>query len=185
MERSIAKVDRSIRVKGSRAMNILLLLHVIAGFGAFAFTSGIGILVTAIARTRDVRAIRATTRVAVPMARAGGGVIGLTVLLGFATAWREGFSLTSTWLVAAYVLVALLIIVGIGIHQAWAIMLAAKSGAESRRQTFRRTGRGHRRQDQRDRRTRQRAAADRHPLDDGAQTVRPQRSTVKVDRSIT
>jgi hypothetical protein len=51
------------------------------------------------------------------------------IAFGFATAGAIGYSLTSKWLIIAYVLVALLLIIGVGLHRAWAERLAKAAAA--------------------------------------------------------
>src|ERR1700694_4863206 len=86
------------------------ILHVLAMFIAFAFTTGVGVYLTAIAGSLDVRAIRTTVRIARPLQTVGISILLIGVVFGFATAGAVGFSLTSKWLIEAYVLVALLLI---------------------------------------------------------------------------
>ncbi|HLJ83600.1 MAG TPA: hypothetical protein VKT51_05450 [Candidatus Eremiobacteraceae bacterium] len=112
-------------------MAIWIVLHVLAMFIAFGFTNGIGILVSAIADTRDVRAIRTAVRIGGPLQTAGLVIMLVGVVFGFASAASAGFNLTSTWLVEAYVLLALLLIVGVGVHKTWFGRLARAAAASS------------------------------------------------------
>lgn len=106
-----------------------IILHVLAMFTAFAFTTGVGVYLTAIANTLDVRAIRTAVRIARPLQTSGISILLIGVVLGFAAAGAAGFSLTSKWLIEAYVLVVLLVVVGFGIHQTWIARLAAAAAA--------------------------------------------------------
>jgi len=106
-----------------------IILHVLAMFIAFAFTTGVGVYLSAIADTLDVRTIRTAVRIARPLQTAGISILLIGVVFGFATAGAVGFSLTSKWLIEAYVLVALLLIVGLGIHQTWIARLARAAAA--------------------------------------------------------
>ena len=110
-------------------MNILTLLHVLVVFVAFGFTTGVGIVLSAITSAGDVRTIRIASRVALPFLIAGAVTLVLGVLLGFGTATQSGFSLTSTWLIVTYVAAGLLILVGFGIHLPWRAKIAAASAA--------------------------------------------------------
>jgi uncharacterized membrane protein len=110
-------------------MAIWNILHILAMFVAFAFTTGIGIFLTAIAQTRDVRTLRRASSIARPLLTAGGVVFGLGVIFGFATAAAIGFSLTAKWLIIAYALVLLLLVIGIGLHRMWAERLAKAAAA--------------------------------------------------------
>lgn len=112
-------------------MAVWIVLHVVAMFVAFGLTTGIGIHVSAIAATRDVRAIRTAVRIARPLQTAGLICMLAGVVFGFASAASAGFSLTSTWLVEAYVLLALLLIVGVGVHKTWLGRLARAASASS------------------------------------------------------
>jgi hypothetical protein len=103
---------------------IWIVLHVVAMFIAFAFTTGVGIHVSAIAATLDVRAIRTAVRIARPMQMAGTTIMLVGVIFGFVSAASVGFSLTSKWLVEAYVLLALLMLIGVGVHGTWLARLA-------------------------------------------------------------
>lgn len=96
------------------------ILHILAMFVAFGFTTGVGIFATAVAQKRDVRTIRAVVPVALSLNTAGVVVLLLGLVFGFATAGAMGFSLSSKWLLIAYALVILLLIIGVGIHRAWA-----------------------------------------------------------------
>ena len=107
------------------------ILHILTMFVAFAFMTGTGIMLNAISRTRDVRAIRAAVNVGRPLTAAGSIVLLLGVVFGFATAAAIGFSLTSKWLLIAYVLVFLLVLIGIGVHRVWAERLAKAAAASS------------------------------------------------------
>ena len=87
--------------------------HVLFVFIAFALSSGVGILVSMVTASGDVRAIRVASRAARPLHIAGGIALLLGIIFGFATAARAGFALNSQWLVITYVLVAgLLVLVG-------------------------------------------------------------------------
>lgn len=84
--------------------------HVLLVFIAFSLSSGVGILVQAVVATGDVRAIRSASNAARPLHIVGGVVLLLGIVFGFADAARQGFGLTSPWLIVTYVLVALLLI---------------------------------------------------------------------------
>jgi hypothetical protein len=105
-------------------MAIWIVLHVVTMFVAFAFTTGVGIFVSAIAETRDVRAIRTAVRIGRPLQTAGIIIMLVGVVFGFASAASVGFTLTAKWLVEAYVLLALLLIMGVFVHRTWFARLA-------------------------------------------------------------
>jgi hypothetical protein len=112
-------------------MAIWIVLHVVAMFLAFAFTTGVGIHVSAIADTRDVRAIRAAVRIAGPLQTAGIIIMLVGVIFGFVSAASMGFSLTSKWLIDAYVLLAVLLFIGVGVHRTWLLRLARAASVSS------------------------------------------------------
>jgi hypothetical protein len=95
------------------------ILHVLAMFIAFGFTTGVGILITAIAQRGDVLAIRGAVGVGRRLQTAGSLVLLLGVIFGFATTAAIGFGLTSKWLLITYALVILLLVLGVGVHRAW------------------------------------------------------------------
>jgi hypothetical protein len=51
------------------------------------------------------------------------------VVFGFGAAAAVGYDLTTKWLVVAYVLVVLLLIVGVGMHAAWSVRLERAADA--------------------------------------------------------
>jgi hypothetical protein len=110
-------------------MQIWTILHILAMFIAFAFTTGVGILVAAVANSGSVSAIRTVTRVVAPFQRVGSAVLLLGVVFGMATAMTVGYGLTANWIVAGYVLVALILAIGLGVHQPWIGRLAAAAAA--------------------------------------------------------
>ena len=110
-------------------MNIVLLLHILAVFVSFAFTTGTGITLAAIANTGDVRAIRTAARAMRPMMAAGGILLLLGVIFGFGMAQMSGFALGATWLVVTYIAVALLFAFGLGVHMPWVAKVRAAASA--------------------------------------------------------
>jgi len=110
-------------------MAVWIILHVVSMFVAFAFTVGVGIYLTAIADTKDVRVIRAAANIARPLQVAGAVVLLAGVIFGFAAASAMGLSVESRWLSEAYVLVGLLFVVGVGVHQSWTARLARAANA--------------------------------------------------------
>jgi uncharacterized membrane protein len=110
-------------------MNIVTFLHILAVFIAFAFTTGVGIALTAIANTGDVRALRTAVRVMRPFNAAGGILLIVGVILGFGAAQMAGYALGSKWLLVTFVAVALLLVFGLGVHMPWIGKLRAASAA--------------------------------------------------------
>ena len=101
----------------------IVFFHVAFVFFGFAFTAGIGIFLSAIARTGDPRPIRVAARAGVPLATAGGILIVISVLLGFGAAAMLGFSLSASWLVLTYIFVGLILIDGFFFRRTWVIAL--------------------------------------------------------------
>jgi uncharacterized membrane protein len=110
-------------------MNTMILLHIVAVFIAFAFTTGVGIALTAIANTGDVRALRTAVRVMRPFNAAGGILLLVGVILGFGAAQMAGYTLGSTWLLVTFVAVALLFVFGFGVHMPWIARLRVAAAA--------------------------------------------------------
>jgi protein-S-isoprenylcysteine O-methyltransferase Ste14 len=106
------------------------LLHVLSMFIAFALTTGVGIAATAIAGTRDVRAIRAAAKIAQPLQMAGAMLLILGIIFGFFSARAADFDLASTWLAAGAACALLLVIIGVAVHRVWLLKLA-KAAASS------------------------------------------------------
>lgn len=91
-------------------------LHIAAMFGAVSIFVGQGVLTTAIANTGDVGAIRRTLAAGARFAPAGGVLFILGIVFGFITAQTADLDLTQTWLLIAYGLAVLILVLGIGYH---------------------------------------------------------------------
>jgi hypothetical protein len=104
-------------------MTLPILFHVLAMFIAFALTVGVGITATAVAGTREVRAIRAATKIAQPLSLTGGIMLLVGAIFGFVAATSSGFDLGSAWLVVGYVCLGLLWIFGFTVHRTWLVRL--------------------------------------------------------------
>lgn len=93
-------------------MQIWTFLHIAAMFGAVMVTVGGALMATWAIRRRDLEGLRTYFRMA-PRIDALGGLLFLAgIVLGFINAWVIGWDLLASWLIAAYVLVVLIIIVG-------------------------------------------------------------------------
>jgi uncharacterized membrane protein YedE/YeeE len=104
-------------------MTWLTFVHVLSIFIAFALTTGVGIASTAIANTRDVRAIRATAKIAPPLQQAGAGLLVLGIIFGFLTARAAGYDLGSRWLAIGSASAVLILIMGFAVHRVWFVKL--------------------------------------------------------------
>ena len=94
-------------------MSVLLFLHILAMFTAVTVVMGAGILVLIGARSGDRSVVAAITSLPIP--RLAGPLYGVGGLLGLATAFVFGYNLLAPWLIIAYVLFAILTVVGIRI----------------------------------------------------------------------
>ncbi|HEY7980916.1 MAG TPA: hypothetical protein VID19_05485 [Candidatus Eremiobacteraceae bacterium] len=99
-------------------------LHVLSVFIAFALTTGVGIASTAIAGTRDVRAIRATAKIAQPLQLTGAILLAAGIILGFLSARSAGYDLASPWLATGFACAVLLLVIGFTVHRVWFLKLA-------------------------------------------------------------
>jgi uncharacterized membrane protein len=97
-------------------MTLWKFLHIAAMFGAVSIFVGQGLLSTAIANTGDVRAMRRTLAVEARFAPAGGVLFILGIVFGFITAQTADLDLTQTWLLIAYGLAALILVIGVAYH---------------------------------------------------------------------
>jgi uncharacterized membrane protein len=91
------------------AYALLMFVHVGAMFLATALAVGPSVLTYLVARTGDPAAIRRTLATTSSVYRVAGATYGVGILFGVLTAINGALDLTSTWLLAAYVLIALLI----------------------------------------------------------------------------
>jgi uncharacterized membrane protein len=107
----------------------LTALHVVSVFLAFALNTGVGLLLSGVAHSRDVRAIRSADGAARPLFIAGSVTLLLGIVFGFGTASTAGYGLGATWLIVAYVLVAILLAITGGIHAPWSARLARAAAA--------------------------------------------------------
>lgn len=100
-------------------LDLLLSLHILIVVFAFAFTAGVGILASRVARSRDARAIHAVFAAAQPLATFGG--IGWIVAgaLGAWIAAKAGIPFDSPWLLGSYAALAVLVGSGLALHAPW------------------------------------------------------------------
>lgn len=92
-------------------MQIWTFLHIAAMFGAVMVTAGGALMATWAIRRRDLEAQRTYFRMAPRIDSVGGALFVAGIVLGFINAWVIGWDLLSSWLIAAYVLVALIFMV--------------------------------------------------------------------------
>lgn len=108
---------------------MILALHVLVAFAAVALLFVPGWMLFAAARSRDVGFIRRTFALGAFHGRIGGPLALLAGILGFGVAGMNHVPLGAGWLVASYVVYALLMVVGIGYHMRWELHVAALAKA--------------------------------------------------------
>lgn len=91
-------------------------LHVLLAFAAIAFLVVPGAFLESVARTRDVPLIRKTFGLMSFHGKIGGPLAILLLPIGIWLAVLYGIPLTSGWLIASYVLYALVVGIGVGYH---------------------------------------------------------------------
>src|SRR5205085_1157060 len=96
---------------GGSTMFVLLYLHILAMFTAVTVVMGAGILVLIGARGGERSVVAAITSLPIP--RLAGPLYAVGGLFGLATAFVFGYNLRAPWLIIAYVLFAILTVVGI------------------------------------------------------------------------
>jgi hypothetical protein len=106
---------------------IVIALHVLAAFVAVAFLIVPGLILEIVGHTHDVVLIRKTYALASFHGKVGGPFAILLLLLGIAAAMVNGLPLTLPWLIASYVLFALLMAAGFGFHMPRELRIAALS----------------------------------------------------------
>ena len=113
------------------ASTIWKFLHIAAMFVAVSIFVGQGMLVGAVARTGDVRAVRRVLDAEERFASIGGALYLLGVVFGFVTAITGDLDLTETWLVIGYVLALFVLVNGLTYHRTQAEKLKAAVAAGS------------------------------------------------------
>ena len=97
-------------------LHVLLVLHLVLFVFSFAFTAGLGILQSRVARSGDAQKIHTVFSACRPLSMAGGFAWLLTALVGVGLAQMAGYSLTDPWLDYSYAGFAVLMAVGFGFH---------------------------------------------------------------------
>lgn len=100
-------------------------LHVACMFLAVSMFVGQGILVGAVVRSLDVRAIRRVTAAEDRFAPVGGAAFALGIVFGFVTALTSDIDLTATWLLIGYALAVLIFVTGMTYHRGLASRIRA------------------------------------------------------------
>jgi uncharacterized membrane protein len=107
-------------------------LHISLMFVAVSIFVGQGMLVGAVARSGDVRALRGILAIEAKFSSVGAAMFALGIVFGFVTAIAGDFDLTATWLLIGYALTLFLLVNGIVYHggQAEKFKAAAAASAE-------------------------------------------------------
>jgi uncharacterized membrane protein len=107
-------------------VTVVYFLHVLLAFTAIAFLVVPGLILEMAARTKDVPFIRRLFRLASFHGRVGGMIALLTAIVGFIVAWRVGIPLNAGWMIAAYVVfVVVVVVLGMGYHARREMRIAA------------------------------------------------------------
>ena len=110
-------------------LHILLAAHLVLFAFSLAFTAGLGILQSRVARSGDVQKIHDLFSACRPLSMTGGIGWLVTAALGLGLAQTAGYDLTASWLIWSYGLFALFLAVGFGIHAPYqAKVIAASAG---------------------------------------------------------
>ena len=115
---------------------VLKVLHISFVFGGIALIYGTEILLHRIGRSGDTRSIRTAFGMAKPVATLGPVIFWVGIGFGITAAVVNGYNLLAPWLLATYVLVAVLMLAGLTITVPWmnrvgALAAAAPDGAAS------------------------------------------------------
>lgn len=101
-------------------MSVMIFLHVLAMFIAFALTAGTGIFSTFIAMSADPNIIRVSMNISRRLNMIGGISMLVGILIGFGIASKMGYSLASPWLVVTYVCIVLMFVLLGAVLGPWA-----------------------------------------------------------------
>ncbi len=93
-------------------MEIWIVLHIISMFAAITLVFGSQVWATHAIRTRDLGSLRAYFRISSKADNLGGVLLLVGIAFGLIAAMVSGFDLLQGWLVVAYVLVGLTLVIG-------------------------------------------------------------------------
>jgi uncharacterized membrane protein len=111
------------------ATTIWKFLHIAFMFVAVSIFVGQGMLSGAVARSRDVHALRRVLAAEDRFAPIGGAMFILGIVFGFLTAITGDFDLTQTWLLIGYALTLFILVNGVTYHRSQAEKLRAAAAA--------------------------------------------------------
>ncbi|HYL26262.1 MAG TPA: hypothetical protein VEW74_00440 [Candidatus Nitrosotalea sp.] len=112
-----------------QSTTMISFLHVLLAFTAIALLVIPGLMLEMVANTRDVNLIRRMFALGKFHGQLGGPIALLTAIAGLIAAWQLGVSLTSGWLIAAYIVFVLVIGIGIGYHSRRELKIGALAQA--------------------------------------------------------
>jgi hypothetical protein len=123
-----------VAAANAQAMNIFVFLHIIFVIVAFGLTTGVGVVMAAVGRSADPRAIRIAVKAGLPMSMTGGALLLLGAIFGFGAAGTLGIPTNAPWLIAAYIMTLLLLLMGFLVFVPWQrrLLQAAASCADDR-----------------------------------------------------
>lgn len=98
---------------------VLKFLHIALVFSGIALMYGTEVVLHRIGRTGDTRAIRTAFATVRPLTMMAPAIFWIGVAFGLAAGIVNGYDLLAPWLITAYVLVAILFGLGIGVTVPW------------------------------------------------------------------
>jgi hypothetical protein len=110
-------------------MPVFKYLHILAMFSAVASVVGTEVLLHRVARSGDLRAIRAAFSLAKPMNLIAPVLFLLGVAFGFLDAITRGFDLFAPWLLIAYVLFVAMFVLGGTVQGRWIERIVAAAAS--------------------------------------------------------
>lgn len=110
-------------------MNISVFLHIFFVLVAFGLTTGVGVVMAAVGRSADPRAIRIAVKAGLPMTMGGGIFLLLSAVFGFWAAGEMSIPPNAPWLIAAYIMVLALLLLGFLVFAPWQRRLLQASAA--------------------------------------------------------
>lgn len=109
---------------------VLKFLHIAFIFGGITLIYGTEIFLHRIGRSGDTRAIRTAFEMAKPLATAGPAIFWIGVAFGLTAGVVNGYNLLAPWLLATYMLVAVLFVAGLTITVPWMNRVGALAAAD-------------------------------------------------------
>jgi hypothetical protein len=108
---------------------LLKFLHIAFIFSAITMVYGTEFILHRIARTGDTRAIRTAFQITKPVGTVAPVIISIGIAFGLTAGVVNGYNLLAPWLLATYVLVAVIMAAGLTITVPWMNRVGALSAA--------------------------------------------------------